>query len=298
MSSQLLRPPEPADFEPVFEVIVARDVADLGQPDYTPEDLRHDWEDPEVDLARDAWVAGPPGGPLTGYGLLQGEDALAIVHPEAEGRGIGTALLERVQARARERGIGVLRQVVAAGNEPARRLLEAGGWRASLRFWRMRVELGAPPPSPSWPEGIAVRPFAPGPDDEAVHGLIQAACAELADNVPRSLEAWRTALVRPDFAPELSTVAYAGERLAGVALCRRWPDGTGFVSQLAVEQEQRGRGLGRSLLRASMVGFHATGLTAAELGVQSDNRAGVALYESVGMRPVMVIDRFERRLTG
>ena len=51
-----LRHPRPEDADAVLAVIVARDVADLGRPDYTLEDLHADWTLPGVDPTVDAWV--------------------------------------------------------------------------------------------------------------------------------------------------------------------------------------------------------------------------------------------------
>ena len=45
-----LRPPDAeADAEAVLAVILARDVADIGVPDFTLEDLRADWASPGLD---------------------------------------------------------------------------------------------------------------------------------------------------------------------------------------------------------------------------------------------------------
>src|SRR5919205_1996824 len=107
-----LRRPVPADAEAVLAVMLARDVADIGYPDFTLEDLRADWSTPGVDLERDAWVVEEPGGAIVASGLLMGDDALVYVHPDACGRGVGTALREAAEARARERGTAVLRQPV------------------------------------------------------------------------------------------------------------------------------------------------------------------------------------------
>ena len=46
-----LRPPADADAEAVLEVILARDRADLGVPDFTLEDLRADWGSPGLTRA-------------------------------------------------------------------------------------------------------------------------------------------------------------------------------------------------------------------------------------------------------
>jgi len=63
-----LRPAQPDDFQAVFALIIAHDVAVLGFPDYTEDDLHADWEKPRFDLATDAWVATTAQGRLVGYG--------------------------------------------------------------------------------------------------------------------------------------------------------------------------------------------------------------------------------------
>src|SRR5215210_9051796 len=98
-----LRAPEPADAPAVLELIIARDIADLGRPDYTLDDVRADWSAPGIDLANDAWLAENDGTPL-GYALLDGRGAAHVTVPPAnEGRGVGAALREAAEARALER---------------------------------------------------------------------------------------------------------------------------------------------------------------------------------------------------
>ena len=289
-----IRAPVPGDLEAVHAVIMARDVADLGHPDYTLDDVREDWEG--ADLARDAWVAIPPGGRIAGYAFLRDEDALVVTHPDAEGRGIGRGLHDRLVARARERGARVLRQEVSADCDPARRLLEGAGWRATGRYWRMQVALSERPPAPAWPSGVRVGSLDLDDDLEAVHALIEAAFTEVPDHVPRGLEERRAWLERPGFEAALSPVARVDRDIAGAALCWRWEEGYGFVSHLAVARDQRGQGLGRALLAAAFGGFHDAGLTAAVLGVHTANRSALSLYESVGMAPAFVIDRYRLAL--
>ena len=62
------RPAGPGDAEAVLEVILARDLADVGEPDFTLDDLRDEWADPEVDLARDSLVV-EAGTGLAAYAL-------------------------------------------------------------------------------------------------------------------------------------------------------------------------------------------------------------------------------------
>ena len=71
------------------------------------------------------------------------------------------------------------------------------------------------------------------------------------------------------------TVGHAGMH----AVC-----GEGYVANIAVEPELRGRGLGRALLERLLTCAREEGLAFLTLEVRPSNRAAVALYESEGFR--------------
>jgi mycothiol synthase len=288
----VLRPPRPADDEAVLRVMLARDVADIGEPDFTLEDLRTDWATPGVDLERDAWVVEQPGGEIVASGLLLGDDALIYVQPDACGRGIGTALRRRAEARARERGTAVLRQFVPVGNEAASALLlEAGYWPVQ-HYLRMRIPLAeAPPPPPDAP----VRVFERDRDELEVHRLVQSALAEVEGHTAETLETWHARGIAKDgWDPGLWLLLTDEEGLAGAVLGERWENGVGYVDQLGVAPRARGRGHGRTLLLAVFDAFRRAGLRAAELSVHGANRGAARLYESVGMRAAWEAQRWEK----
>jgi mycothiol synthase len=289
-----LRAPEQSDAPAVLDLIIARDIADLGKPDYTLEDVRGDWSAPGIDLARDAWIAEDDGRAL-GYALLDDRGAALITVPPAnEGRGVGTALRRAAEQRASERGAVLVRQYVPTSNEPARsHLLDAGYWPA-YSYFRMRIDLDDAPPPPS---DLPVRQFSRGPDDAPVHGLVEEAMAGVPGNEPRSLESWQAAKVdKEGWDPSLWLLYEDPDGLAGVVLCERWEDGVGYVDYLAVAARARGRGLGRGLLLHGLASLRAAGLTVAELSVQGENAGATRLYESVGMSPVWTIERWEKPL--
>jgi mycothiol synthase len=289
-----VRAPEPADAPAVLELIVARDIADLGRPDYTLEDVRADWAAPGLDLARDAWIVEEDGTAL-GYALLDDRGAALItVPPASEDRGVGTALREAAEARALERGEALVRQYVPTSNEAARAVLLAAGYWPAYSYYRMRMELADAPEPPA---GVHVRPFSRGPDDAPVHALVEEAMAGVPGNEPRSLESWQAAKVdKEGWDPSLWLLHEDADGLAGVVLCERWDDGVGYVDYLAVVARARGQGLGRALLLHGLAALRDAGLTVAELSVQGENAGATRLYESVGMRPGWTIERWEKPL--
>jgi mycothiol synthase len=289
-----LRAPTPADAAAVLDLIVARDIADLGRPDYTLEDVQADWAAPGIELARDAWIAEEDGIAL-GYAMLDDRGAALItVPPASEGRGVGTLLREAAEARATARGEALVRQFVPTSNEGARaQLLEAGYWPA-YSYFRMRMELADAPPPPA---ELPVRAFSRGPDDAPVHALVEEAMSGVPGNEPRSLESWQAAKVdKEGWDPSLWLLHEDAGGLAGVVLCERWEDGVGYVDYLAVAPRVRGQGLGRAMLLHGMAALRDAGLTVAELSVQGENASATHLYESVGMRPVWAIERWEKAL--
>ena len=286
-----IRPPVDADVHAVLDVVHARDVADLGAPDFTLEDLRAEWTAPGVELEHDARVA-VAGEAVTGYAILLGDDAVVLVHPDAEGAGTGTVLRRWAEARAAERGTGVLRQMAFGANDGARAHLREAGYEPKQHYFRLRADLAAVPPPPS----LALRTFEPG-DEAAVHRLVQDAFAEIEGNVEQTLEQWRAkGIGRESHDPSLWLLVDDDEGPVGAALGERWEEGTGYVAELAVSARARGRGYGRGLLLGLFDAFRRAGLVRAELSVHGRNRSALALYESAGMRTVWEAERWEKAL--
>ena len=274
-------------------MILARDVADLGYPDFTLEDVQADWATPGLDLERDAWVVAAADGRIVATALLLADDALVYVHPDACGRGLGTTLRELAEARGLERGTAVMRQFVPVGNEQASALLLDAGYWPVQHYLRMRADLADAPPPPEH----AVRAFERDHDELEVHGLVQAALGEIEGYAAEPLEVWRRQRIeKRGWDPALWLLLEDEEGLAGAALGERWENGLGYVAQLAVAPRARGRGHGRTLLLALFDAFRQSGLSTAELSVHGDNRGAAHLYESVGMRASWEAQRWEKAL--
>jgi mycothiol synthase len=282
-----LRAPRRDEAEAVHAVIVARDVADIGRPDYTLDDVLCDWELPELDLARDVFVVEDDDGTLVGWADTDERGARVAVHPDHEGRGVGTLLRRAVEVRTRERGFRVLQNIVAANAAAGEHLRTAGYERVGVGQ-RMRAALEDLPA----PLDAPVRRFDLDAEGAVVHELLDGAFGEAEDSVPLTYSTWRAeTAARSEAAFRLALDDDAG--LVGAAVGERWEDGVGYVAQLAVAHRARGRGHGRALLLALLHAFRDAGLSVAELSVAGTNAPATGLYESAGMAPDFRAERWE-----
>jgi mycothiol synthase len=286
----------PADAAAVLRVLHARDMVDLGAPDFTLEDLLDQWRAASFNLASDAVLAVDADGGAIGYATLWGPGALAVVDPAREGEGVGSALLAWTERRAREAGEAVHRHWVAGSNARGHDLLARAGYHQVRSYWRLALELEgelrAPDPRPP----VTIAPVRLEDDARALHAACEAAFAGNRDHTPEDFAAFRAHHVDAhDFDPGLSGVARRAGKIVGFVLCRRWSDdGVGFVDLLGVDPSERGRGLGGMLLRRAFARFAGAGLHEAQLGVASDNPGALALYERLGMTVRHRADVFEK----
>jgi mycothiol synthase len=280
----------------VLAVLTARDVADIGAPDYTLSDLRDEWRLSDFDLATDAVVAEAPDGKIAGYAIVRRPGTLAVVAPEHEGEGIGTKLLGWSEQRAREQGRRRYRQWIAASNDRARELLLAAGYEQRRSYWRMTRQLSDRVRAPDPPARYRSRSLDVARDAKAVHALDDACFAGSPDYEPAPFEAFAEEHLRAhDFDPKLSLLVERDDELTAYLLAKRWRgEWVGFVDLLGVHPEHRGRGIGTWLLLSAFARFADAGLREAQLGVASDNPRAVRIYERAGMHARFRFDTYER----
>jgi len=290
------------DAPAVAALIAARDAADLDQhdPDFTPEELREWWAVREEESAGRAWVA-TDRDRVVGYAKLYVEGDCAelhddsCVHPDWRGRGIGTRLLEQLEAWARRNGSSRVRAGVVA--EDGRNLLLERGYELVRHFWRMEIELGAEPEPPATIDGVELRPYRPGEDDRALHAVNEEAFEDHWEHVPAPFEDWLSRRQnRGDYDPGLWVVGESEGELAGAALAFG-SRGSGWVLDLGVRRPWRGRGLGRALLVVAFGELYRRGFSRVGLEVDAASETGATrLYERAGMRVTRQYDWHERRL--
>jgi mycothiol synthase len=304
------RRPTLDDVPELLALTHASDIAAMGEPDFTKDDVRDALTGPNTDMTRDCWVAVDKAGAIVGFAYPHNpgggdRDFIEVyVWPE---RGVPAQrpLLETILRRAAERGeeFGHSPYTVRAGavptEEPWIAALTDAGFRFVKQHARMTMSLeGVAPEPPQPPAGVTVRPVRAHDEAEMrrFHATIEEAFRDT-DHQATGYDTWRQRVAGE------SSVSYdewfVGEvdgEWAGVLQSSdsSAEDGTGWVSDLAVLRAYRRRGVGEALLRRAFATYAAKGRTSAGLGVDLANPTRAArLYRAVGMHPMFEANIYE-----
>jgi mycothiol synthase len=284
------RSPGPAEVAEVLALLSAATDADGVTPvsEAVLLDLEHA-RDPRARhfLARRAGV-------LAGYAHLDDTDVVAgpsaelAVHPDQRGQGVGTALVEALEAASTANADGRLRLWAHGRQSPAVALAHGRGYVEERVLWQLRRSLLSHIPAAPLPPGIRLRAFRPGADEPAWVAVNNRAFAghpdqggwTVADVAAREAEPW--------FDPAgflLAERVQTGE-LVGFHWTKvhagRPPIGEVYV--LGVDPSARGLKLGPALTVAGLRHLRGRGLSQVLLYVDESNARAVRLYEGLGFR--------------
>ncbi len=275
------RPLTIADAQAVLEAVAAEELVDLGEVDISLEDLLSDWQRPSYDITTST-VGVFDDGRLVAYGDVAGPDhAYAAVHPDHQGRGIGTAIAAWIRETARTRGSMRIGSQVPEGSA-ADRLMADLGYRVRWTAWDLELPEGVEITPYPLPDGFVLRDATPE-DHVAAWTLIEDAFLEWSDRPRHLIEDFASWVwARPGFEPwNLRLLENPAGELVGATHVYLSGD-SAYVARIAVRRDHRGRRLARSML------VDAFGLAREHGAVRSylstDTRAGArAVYEAVGM---------------
>ncbi|MGW0809698.1 GNAT family N-acetyltransferase [Nonomuraea sp. NPDC002799] len=303
--------PRAEDAQVIHELVAAYDTTVIGVPDMTLADIADELAEPGFDHDRDGWLAYDAEGAPAGWAwaFANGDsdlvDVEVIVRPGVEG--LAAELWQRVLGRARElaaeRGhdgatahVGVYR-----ADHGKQRAVKELGFEPGTSYHRMRIDHDGPLGPPAPPAGLTLHTGESDDVRREAHRVHQEGFAEHFGFVPAGYDLWyerRQAMTATDWSQ--CTLARIDGRPAALLIGTDQfvPDEEcGYVATLAVLREFRGRGLGRFLLRHAFAADAARGRKGTILHVDSNNTTpALGLYESAGMRLVLAIDVWRRRL--
>lgn len=236
-------------------------------------------------------------GALAGFAHLdpagpEGPAGELVIHPAARRRGLGLQLARALQSESGRLApaSGPALRVWAHGGLPAaRRLAEAAGFGLARSLYQLRRPLDSAIDPPRIPDGVTIRAFVPGRDEEAWLVVNARAFAHhpeqgswtLADLAQRERQDW--------FDPAGFFLAERDGRLAGFHWTKVHPGGgeqgdgpIGEVYVVGVDPSEQGTGLGKALTVLGLRHLQSRGLPAVMLYVDGDNEAAMALYEKLG----------------
>lgn len=276
----------------------------------TPAELKSAWQRGSFNIETDAFVIVAPDGHIVGYVDFEDEQGHydlhsdGYVHPQFKGKGIGTALLTRIEQRAREEmqkaepDLRVfLRSTIDNRDIPSNELHTMLGYFPKRYHWRMEITLESAPPAPVLPAGLEFRPFIKGEQDIAVWQAQNEAFRDHWGSHDSTFEDFTHDRFNfPNFDPTLWQIIWDGNEIAGFSL-NRIRMGIGWVGTLGVRRPWRKKGLGLALLHASFGEFYKRGHKTIGLGVDASNPTGATrLYQRAGMHVVSEFLTYEKEL--
>jgi ribosomal protein S18 acetylase RimI-like enzyme len=301
------RRPTLDDVTEILAVVHASDIAAVGMPDFSDDDVREVLTSPNFDPELDSWLALDPTGAVVAWAYIENPGAgprdfvECYADPERGGpaqRPLLDLMLARVAARAAAAGRPELTAragAIVSQREWTAALTETG-FAFVKRYARMRVSLaGVPAEPPSPPPGVVIRPLRDEADLRLAHGIIEEAFVDSRDHQPIDYAGWRQRI--PTITWDEWFVAEIDGVPGGALQSAEPAEGTdeAWIKMLAVLRPYRRRGVGEALLRHALAAYARKGRTHAGLGVDLTNPTEpVRLYRSVGLTPAYEADMYER----
>jgi mycothiol synthase len=250
-------------------------------------------------------------GQVAGYAHLdptdpvEGPSGELVIHPGFRQQHLGLALVKALTGQAGGRPL----RLWAHGDLPAAsRLAEAAGFERVRALWQMRRSLQAQLGRPQLADGVSIRTFRVGQDEEAWTALNRRAFAKHPEQGAWTRSDLDLREQEPWFNPEGFFLAERGGELVGFHWTKiHGRDGSeadgndaggdaaggapeaqhahqaiGEVYVVGVDPAERGSGLGRALTLVGLRYLRSRGLFQAMLYVDESNTAAIRLYESLG----------------
>lgn len=215
---------------------------------------------------------------------VEGPSVELVIHPAHRRQGHGARLLSAVM----ELTNGKPRLWAHGDHTGAGALAASFGFERVRSLWQMRRSLYAPLTAYTLPDGVDLRTFVPGRDEEPWLKVNAAAFAHHPEQGDWTVDDLLRREQEPWFDPEGFFLAFRDERLVGFHWTKihgssdHGHEPLGEVYVVGVDPSQQGTGLGKVLTLAGLSHLRSRGLAQAMLYVDETNTAAIRLYESLG----------------
>lgn len=217
-----------------------------------------------------------------GFALSIGAELTLVVEPAARGRGLGGELLAEALADA----AGPVSAWSHGDHPGSAALARRHGFDRVRELWVMRREMTGDTAEPLGevvvPDGVVVRPFEPGDEDEVVR-VNAAAFAHHPEQGAMDRANLAERMGQEWFDPAgLILATGADGRLLGFHWTKRHSPELGEVYVVGIDPAAQGRRLGTLLTLAGLHHLADGGARQVLLYVESDNAPAIAVYSRLG----------------
>lgn len=303
-----VRPAKIEDLKKAVPMFNAAEAELNGSGSWTVERYTEEWRQTGIDLDSSTRLVIEPGGAVVGCVELWDMFNPPVrpwiwgrVHPDWQGRGIGSALLKwalDTSHRALKRLSDDVRlaphTAAPAHHKASIGLFESFGMQVTRYTWRMVKDLDTETAEPQWPAGIQVRNLRYPVDIRLVYEVEDEAFQEhwgyIKGDQEENFARWKSyTFEAKKMDPKLWFLALDGEKIVGTINAQQASDldpDMGWIETLGVLKPYRHKGLGQALLQRAFQALERSGVRKVGLGVDAKNKTGATrLYERVGMRP-------------
>lgn len=330
MQTQLLTPTLPEgytvrpatldDAAAVLDLLNAVSLAEVNAAEYDLDELISDWQSPRFTLSTDTRLIHDADGQLVAVGIMWMTHQPPVrVYIEVKAQpghphlpAFYHHLLTWGEGEA-HRAIPLCppdSQVVMTGgahvtNPLALEMHRAHGMAYKRTFYMMEGKLDAPPPAPTWPDGVTIRTMRDTAEGPMLYAAIDDMFSEhyghIADPDLQNYPQWaKRHFSKPTFDPSLWFLAEAEGEIVGMIWCLRSvpeDENMAFVNIVGVRRDWRKHGMGLNLLYLAFDELYRRGATRVALNVDASNSTGATrLYERAGMWAERIWDSYEKEL--
>jgi len=293
------------DSETMHQIIVRQNMNDYGEPLRSLAGLKELWNSHDFNLETDSLLAFAPNGDAAGFAELIGKEEPYIYLAEncklaelADQLLLGMEGCAKLQRKSTEPFM--LYGRASEKNQVIKGAFQRNGYTSNLSFLVMEIKLTGNIPTPQWAEGISVRRFIKGQDEQATYRADEDASEDKGYHSPLTFEDWakRMSLNSELFDPDNWFLACDGEEIAGVCLNIIDKDSNNcWVDHLGIRRAWRRKGIGKALLLHTFHEMHSRGVTNVKLSVDSKSLTNAPrLYESVGMLTIQQYHIFKKQI--